>query len=242
MSPPTIAAPVAVFPDLPLARRVLGVLAALTLVGIAVVVVSHGTDEAGEAVAGVELELTAEADGFERAVSAGLGDGGGLYQWRDELGAWGIVGGSAKVMTRGPGDGGRSITTVDAGSADVVVQATVLTDKDGAGFVVRYRDPDNYLAVLNRPCCALSAWITSHAIVAVENGEETVLAEYWIPEEPEAVLAVRADGSTIEALRDGRVVALVTTDLFADETRVGLIARKQALEKTSFDDVVVEAR
>jgi hypothetical protein len=169
------------------------------------------------------------ADSFARPDHRfGIGTAPGGPRWRAEVGAWGVSGAAAYVS--GPVDG-RALAVADVGRGDGTVSAKVARVANGAGVVFRYRDRDDWWAVLAVP--AYATWVV---VRTVDGHSETVANTGVSPVGDGTVVSVRTAGETIEISFDRGVAKTLVDPALSDAGGVGITAEGAAAGRARFDD------
>jgi hypothetical protein len=169
------------------------------------------------------------ADSFARPDHRfGIGAAPGGPRWRAEVGAWGVSGAAAYVS--GPVDG-RALAVADVGRGDGTVSAKVARVANGAGVVFRYRDRDDWWAVLAVP--AYATWVV---VRTVDGHSETVANTGVSPVGDGTVVSVRTAGETIEISFDRGVAKTLVDPALSDAGGVGITAEGAAAGRARFDD------
>jgi len=156
-------------------------------------------------------------DSFRRADSAstlGVADNGST--WTAVSGAWGIQRNTAYVAAPAQA---RNVAFVDMGGKDGFVQVTASVVKPGAGLLLRYQNPSNYLALVAVP--KYGTWNLQRVL----NGKEDVIGNMGLAAIRDGtVISVRLDGPTAEVSIDNvRLKSFAVPDV-RGATGAGLIA------------------
>ncbi len=203
-----------------------GTLFVIAVAAIFSYVMSENPEQRGETV--VAAFSPVFIDTFQRPASNSLGDGPGVT-WKGDRGAWAIEIGVVHVAEPDPFF---NAVVADTGSSDVSIAALV----GGAGLcglTVRYRDPDNYLALLR--VSGFGVW----NIVEVVDGNERVVGTVADVPAPNVTVTLEVGPSIVTA-----VAGLYRTSIVVDPaeggTKVGFMARGGAMETCTWDDAVVQ--
>ncbi|QXC60392.1 hypothetical protein KSP35_18995 [Aquihabitans sp. G128] len=161
-----------------------------------------------------------KVDDFKRADAPDLGTFPGLGPWTNNVGTISIEKGVARTTAVSP-DSKVQLATVDAGSADVTVEAKLPSPVDRAGIAIRVASPDRFIGLF-----ATSDYGT-YTLARFENGEidkifgNTDLSGVQVGD----VIGIRAKGSKVEVLTNGTVRnSFDDAKLDYDATGVGIFA------------------
>jgi hypothetical protein len=185
---------------------------------------SEDSVERGETIVGA---FTQEfADSFDRPAADSLGSGPGVT-WDAERGTWAIQIGVVHLSKPDPFF---NVVTSDAGSSDMSISANV-GGNGLCGVTVRYRDPDNYLALLRAN--GFGVW----NIIQVVNGKETSIGT--VSDVAATNVDVRLEvGPDLVTASVGLFRTEVAVSAAAGGSKLGLIARGGAMETCTWDDAV----
>jgi hypothetical protein len=125
-----------------------------------------------------------------------------------------------------------AVAVVDRHSDEGRITVTAVAPEPGWGVAVRWEGPDDHWAV------AVPADGGPPALVRVEGGEATVVAEAAAPLAPGAVVDVRYDHRRVDVRVDGAMVAHGRSDAVTGR-QVGLVATAPG---AAWDDLAVGPR
>ena len=192
------------------------------------------TSTSGPATTTTLVQVTGAPDTFDREVADGLGSGPSPYSWTVNSGAWTVQGGAA-MATSAPEEG-YALATVDLGTPNGIVQATVLDRALGAGLVFRYQDPQNYWVYEFN-----SGFFGNLVLGKVQDGTWTkVKDDGMVFRKEDTSFGVKAEGPSITFFSDGVPVYQMNDTYLAEATGFGLAAHGDAVGTTKFDYVVVQ--
>ena len=172
---------------------------------------------------------TSVHDGFDRPDHAGgLGAVQGGPSWRADAGVWGIAASSAYVSAPGPG---RNLAVAQTGGGDGQAQVRLARVVDGAGLLVRYRDPANHWAVVAVP--GYATW----AVVRTVGGREEVVANTGLSAVADGTtVGAVLDGDTMTVLVHGSVTTTVSDPALAGAGAAGMTTSGSGAGVARFDD------
>ena len=174
-------------------------------------------------------------DDFEREGADGLGQVPGGAAWQADRGRWVISEGRASTLDITP-ELVPSLVVTGRTEADGVVAVSMNPVGEGTGLAFRYRDLENYWAIVALP--SQEVWL----IVAVVGGQavfsQRVGDPYLFPLsfEPDTQVEVRLDGPWIDVFVDDVKAAALYDDRLQESTSAGLIAGGLGATDTRFDD------
>ncbi len=161
--------------------------------------------------------LVSSGDDFWRnGTPTPLGTDSSRMRWMTPNSTWTVSSGSAYVSIPGFS---RSLAVSDMPRAEGAVDVRMTRVTQGAGVVFRYRDPDNYWAVVAVP--GYATW----AIVNVVEGREAVIANTGLsPIADGTTVTVRTKGDAVDVAFNSSVVRSFTDGTLSDATGVGITA------------------
>ena len=166
----------------------------------------------------------ATTDGQGHAETSGLGSGGDGLTWTDSKGTW--SGGSASALS-----GGEAIRTVDAGSADVLVDLDITRTGGNASIMLRYTDDSNYLR------CGTDG--TNMTLVEKVAGVENTLLTTAITYSAGAAMRIRLEGQSARVFYNSVFVSATSSiDAALTNTKIGMYTTDTG---NSFDNLVAYA-
>jgi hypothetical protein len=137
--------------------------------------------------------------------------------WRSIRGRWGIQDEHAELTPAGDG-AAPSIAVVEGGNAERLTEVTFLKVVPGAGLVFRFRDAQNYWAVVAGPDGA------SWSVLLVQDGQTGIEGTLEVPATDGATVSVAKRERGMQFLVDGEFELQVNNDTFGDEVLSGLLA------------------
>lgn len=154
-------------------------------------------------------------DAFDRRRPDSLGRAETGQRWSEVQGRWVVGPDGAEI--RAPDALLDSLAIVDLGDTDGRVDVRFETGlASGAGVVVRYLDPSNYVGLM--PDLSLGVW----QIVVVADSQRTVVGRFSARLEAVDV-TIRLRGRSLDFATAGRFGRTVSIDADPDATGVGLL-------------------
>ena len=196
---------------------VIAVLLIVSIAAGALALTAPSEDDGGDKLA---VTIT---DDFVRNEPDGLGVADSGQTWEENQGGWSVSNFGAKVAdVDGRLD---SIATVDLEDTDGLLRVTLSPVAEGAGVVLRYRNPSDYVAVEAEP--AFGTW----SISQVARGERRDLGQLGLSRaRDQTTIEIRLRGSSIDFYVEGVYRTTVTHDANPDATRFGLFSTADAGE------------
>jgi len=174
------------------------------------------------------------SDSFDRAPTGrGLGTLAEGLPWRADSGAWGTARSQAYVS--GPA-AGPNLAVADVGGGDASVSVRVARVTNGAGVVFRYRDRNDYWAVV-----AVPGYATWSVVRTVDGKQEQVGGTGLSAVDDGTTIGVRTHADTIEVLVNGTVATVITDPALAAATMVGMTVDGSDAGRARFDDFAFTA-
>lgn len=144
---------------------------------------------------------SAVADDFERP-GPELGSVPGAAPWNDQVGAVAIEKGSARVSEVDEGSP-LVLTTIDAGTADVIVEVRLPSPAERSGLAIRVASPDRFIGLF------ATGEYGTYTLARFENGSYTEADIFGNTDLTGVaagdVIGIRAKGSKIDILTNGTV-------------------------------------
>jgi len=158
----------------------------------------------------------------------------GDSSWRVERGAFSARGGSLTGVPSGPGP---AVATVDVGSPPRTISATYVHVSGGSGLVFRYKDAQNYWAVVATP--EYGTWNVNKIV----GGRPTFVANTGNNLDSDSGgIGVVLAANTISVLVDGKPSMRVDDRTGVTATRFGLLSVPSGGDVTRWESISATTR
>lgn len=152
--------------------------------------------------------------------------------FREEGGEWRVEADGAAVTP----DGRSSPTAVVVAAADATVQVTLAEARPGAGVITSWSGPDCYVALVVDPSGRNLVLLR----IAGESRPDVLLTAPLSAPAGSVVMALRRDGSRVEAVANGAALGSRVVTRVREGTSVGMVAGLgRSGQETRFTELVV---
>jgi hypothetical protein len=132
---------------------------------------------------------------------------------------------------------GPNLAIAEIGHSDASLSVRVARVTNGAGLVFRYRDRDDYWAVV-----AVPGYGTWSVVRTVDGKKESVGSTGLSAVQDGTTIGVTTHGGTIEVLVNGNVTTVISDPALGDATMAGMTVDGSDAAQARFDDFSYAAR